>query len=208
MPWIISPFNGAIVEVLEGSILLRNATVVSGPNGNQSPPAAPVQNQVVSSPSSTSNSGASTASTATSTAMQKRIDEGKYAVYSPIPEVASLQRQSRAIYETTGKWNTPEQLAINAQAESIRKGLNPMYEGGGQGFNDSQYFLPGSGSPDPSLNGISGMLEGLFGLFGQGAAGIGQGADKVGDAATGSNTNGTFMLVIGAVLLFLMMGRR
>lgn len=142
---------------------------------------------------STVISNASSGSSSTQSAQQKRVEEGKYAVYSTIPEVASLQRQSRAIYETTGKWNTPEQTALNNKAEQIRKGLNPNYSGGGLGFNDGQYFLPGAGNATPTLDGAGQLID----------SGLGGAVGAV-SAITGSATG---MIAI-AVVALLFLGRK
>lgn len=128
------------------------------------------------------------------TAKQKRIEEGNFAVYSTIPEVAALQRKSREIYENTGRWDTSEQKSLNALADQIRKGLNPTYPGGDKGFTDAQFFLPGSGS----ASGLSNLISGL----------LGAGKQVTETAASPANNFSSALLIGGAAIgLLLLRGR-
>lgn len=209
MPLIKSPWNGAIVSVKENSILNTAANraaatkVVTNPKISAGVTKAITDlkissgvTKVVAAPPKTvpappTNVG--TGSSITQTAQQKRVAEGKNAIYSTVPEIASLQRQARAIYETSGKWDTPEQKSLNAKAESIRKGLNPNYTGGGLGFTDTQYFLPGAGNSTPNIDIAGGLVDkGVSGTVGAVSA------------ITGSTTG----IIAAGIIALVLLGRR
>lgn len=61
---------------------------------------------------------------------------------SSIPEIARLEQLWRQVWIETGRTDTPEQKAWHAQAEALRKQLNPMYPGSHDGGIDDQYILP------------------------------------------------------------------
>lgn len=52
-------------------------------------------------------------------------------VWSNDPDVRKLEERSWNIYVQTGRWDTPEQVALHDQAEAIRKSKNPLYPGSG-----------------------------------------------------------------------------
>jgi hypothetical protein len=186
MAYVISPFNGAIVQVAADSPLLKTWTQVAGPTAVTAGPAP------VTAPTTTQ---ATTVSTAQSAEDRRRTEVGKLGPFSTIPAVAAIQKQAQEEYIKTGIWNPK----YNADAEAIRKGLNAAYPGG-IGEKDAQFFLPGAGSDQPNVDAVGSLWSALFGLFGKTADTASDAAGK----ATQSSNNGTFYLLIGAVLLLVM----
>lgn len=138
--------------------------------------------------------------TANQSAQDKRRAEVAGLTFSPIPEVAALQKRNQDIYIQTGKWDA----GLSKKADDIRMGLNPNYPGGEKGFTDGKYFLPGAGADQPNVSAIGSLFDALFGLFGKTAN---TAADTAGEATKPAN-NGTVFLLLGGGLLLLMMKRR
>jgi len=145
-----------------------------------------------SSGSGSSGSGAAATNTVVS-AQDKRRQEVANLTLSNVPDIAKLQKQSQEIYISTGRWDTAEQKKLTQQADAIRKGLNPMYQEGGRGFNESQYILGGG-------TGSTGLEDILSSLFGAGK--------NVAGEATSESNNGTTFLMIGLLAVLLLFGRR
>lgn len=116
--------------------------------------------------------------------VDKRREEVSKLVFSTTPEIAVIQKKAQDEYVTTGKWNP----TYTQQADAIRSGLNPMYPGGGAGFNENQYILPGA-SNTPTLDNIGAVVGNV----------VGGGAQTIG-AMTGSVTG---MLAIGSFIVLL-----
>lgn len=142
--------------------------------------------------SSGSGSGASSVINSVVSAKEKRRQHVASLTVSTIPEVAAIQKQSQDEFVETGKWNP----VYEQRAEAIRKGLNPMYPGGGKGFTDPQFFLPGAGSDTPALNGFGSFFDVMFGTAGNAAGQVGN-----------PSNNGVMLLAAGGILL-LLLGRR
>lgn len=193
MPWV-KLSNGSVVKVTSNSILLKNNPVVSAPTtpvnnytnsqGQSSyvPPSTPVSISVTVPVVNSSSSV-----TITKTDIEKRRDYVGTLILSTTPEIAVIQKKAQEEYVLTGKWND----MYTKQADAIRSGLNPMYPGGGLGFNESQYILPG-GSNTPTLDAIGETISNV----------VGGGASTLG-GMTGSTTG---MIAIGFFIV-MMWGR-
>jgi hypothetical protein len=147
MPWIISPWNGNVIEVSANSPLLQNAKVVSGPSAP--PPSTPA-------PASPSSAG-----TSTDPREKRRLEFVNFNGWDNNPAVRALQVRDNQIYIDTGKWNTPEQVELHRQAEDIRKTLNPTYGGSATGprdYHEADAIFPRDTTPQ--ANGIEGALDG------------------------------------------------